>query len=201
MTRSGRGSGFKGVPWAWHQGGSAKWTHYFGLRRPGDSADILGAGCFTSMRRHPIQLALVLLGVLGFLLQSFSLGVPAGHRLCIGCDREWWTVGAHSDESTGSGCCETEHEADLPGDSTQPVAIGERECGCIDLPLMGGTVVIAAAPRVTSPNTLFSKAAPVAMEPLAMLVEWRRTAVRARAGPCLPPRLPTPLSQRTVLVL
>jgi hypothetical protein len=154
------------------------------------------------MLTRSLQLALVVLGALGFLLQSLCMGIPAGLSLCIGCKHGGWIVSAPCEHGGGPNCCEGEGEVEGPGDPMLPVAHGERDCGCIDIPLMSGTAMTASAPRIDSLTThLFTAAAPVAILPPGMNVASGCTAIRPRAGPSSPPRLLAPSSRRTVLVL
>lgn len=157
------------------------------------------------MLKRPLQLALVLLGVLGFLVQGLFTNGAAGHNLCIGCDRDGaggWTLSAPCETGGGPNCCEAEDEEESTEDPTLPSAHGKRDCSCIDVPLVGGTAVMTAAPRVDATNSdVFKAPVVVAIMPAVMTVESRCTAVRPRAGPSSPPRLLTPLSRRTVLVL
>ncbi len=154
------------------------------------------------MLKRPLYIALVLLGALGFLLQSLCMGIPAGHSLCIGCNHGGWTVNAPCEQGGGPNCCEGDDEPESADNSGRPMAHSERQCGCIDVPLISGTAVTASAPRSDVTDTqVFKAAVVVAILPPTMTVLSQFTAVRPRAGPSLPPRLLTPQSRRTVLVL
>lgn len=155
-----------------------------------------------------LQTSLVLLAVAGFLFQSVWAGVPDGHRLCIGCERdgEWgWTISEPCVPGVPE-CCEQEHDLDPVEVGPAPMTHGANECGCIDVPL-GGVRAIAVsgsirsdlsvsecfngtlpAPGVLTADGVFASHYPTC---------WISAAPLWWAG--TPPRLLTPLFRWTVL--
>lgn len=154
---------------------------------------------------------LVWLAFAGFVLQSACAGLPFGHGLCIGCDRDGsagWTISEPCVPGVRD-CCDDEHRKDGATDGSSGQAVHEpASCGCIDVPLMGGMTVVASAPvRVdlsvgpTFDQALLIPAFPTDQYRLGIqdLTCW------ARAGPMWwdgsPPRLLTPLARWTVLTV
>jgi hypothetical protein len=153
-----------------------------------------------------LRILMVSLGVLGFMLQSLAgggRGAVAGQALCVGCERSWWTVSPPCDPASAIDCCdEDENGGDtpvLPGH--QPLAHGQNECGCIDVPLPGHarTAVVTAridlAGKLSVHQPVAVMSPPWSWEVPATITSW------ARAGPRSPPRQLLPLSRCTVLVI
>jgi hypothetical protein len=150
-----------------------------------------------------LRILMLSLGVLGFLLQTLAGGAGAGQALCVGCERSWWTVTTPCDPANGIDCCdEDEGGGDTPAlPGHNPLAHGQNECGCIDVPLPGHTTISVATARIDLAGEL-SVHQPVAVMSLpwswdvpATITSW------ARAGPRSPPRQLLPMSRCTVLVI
>jgi len=154
------------------------------------------------MSKYPLQSVLVWLSALGFLLQSFCTGVPAGQRLCLGCEGSGWTVSTPVEIGAERGCCGEDGDGTPQKNPTAPIAPGERDCGCVDVPLVSGTALAVAAPRADRFEGSESDSSGLtAVLPRAMAAEARWIGNLAETNSSFPPRLPTPRSRRTVLVL
>ncbi|MEK6701760.1 MAG: hypothetical protein AABZ53_05825 [Planctomycetota bacterium] len=157
---------------------------------------------------HPL---LVWLAFAGFVLQSACVGVPFGHGLCIGCDREGsagWTISEPCVPGVRDCCADEHHEGESAECLSGPAVHDPADCGCIDVPLMGGMTAFVSAPvRIdVAASQLFDHVLPVPV----FLADQHRFGIQdltcwARAGPMWwdgsPPRLLTPLARWTVLTV
>lgn len=154
--------------------------------------------------------ALVWLAFACFVLQSACAGLPFGHGLCIGCDRDGsagWTISEPCVPGVRD-CCDDEHHGDEHSDgSSGPSMHDPASCGCIDVPLMGGMTVVVSAPvRVDlSASATFGQAVPAPFPTYQCSVGTLDLTYWSRAGPMWrngsPPRLLTPLARWTVLIV
>jgi len=153
---------------------------------------------------------LVLLASLGFLFQSIWAGVPNGHGLCLGCERDggWgWTISEPCVPGVRD-CCEEDHEADESRLASGPIAHSSDECGCVDVPLNGSIAAAVAGPvRADLSVAECFKGAPTEqwMPAGDALGLAHYPTCWARAGPMwmdgTPPRLLTPMARMTVLTV
>lgn len=138
--------------------------------------------------------------LLSILAQTIGGGLGASRMLCVGCDGGGWTINAPNEGLPVAECCGVECHTEPFAESGCVIAHGEKPCGCIVVPLSDGIWITTAAPRsATAPDieTVFVsviRAMPGAM-PIHEAVAW------SRAGPSHPPRLLTPRSRFTVLVV
>lgn len=156
------------------------------------------------MPHRLFHLALVWLGVFGFLVQTLCAGFPAGHTLCIGCEHGGWTICAPANVEAPSRCCDgdDDHDDALPPDHSLPTFQGKNECGCIDVPLIGGLCVTMPSPRIDASDfNVFRLATALALDPTSLIVVPTCEGTWPGAGPRDPPRLLMPSSRCTVLVL
>jgi len=153
---------------------------------------------------------LVLLASVGFLFQSMWAGMPSGHGLCLGCERDggWgWTISEPCEPAVRD-CCEEDHEAAESRSASVPPSHGSNDCGCVDVPMSGSvaTAVVGPVRADRSAAECFKGAPAKQWMPAGDALSLARHPARwARAGPMwmagTPPRLLAPMARMTVLTV
>ena len=154
------------------------------------------------MTHRPSHLAMLWLVAASILVQSLWAGVPGGLSLCIGCDEGGWSLAQAGEPVNGAACCAGDPEPSGPADQTVAARCETGACDCIRIPMRTAPDLTLVAPRAGAPTT--TTVLPlhvVAFLPLAHEPPSARHARPPRAGPSTPPRLLTPMSRCTVLLL
>lgn len=142
------------------------------------------------------RISVTLLCLWGVIAQTLGGGF-AGSVLCIGCERTGWVI-APAQEALPGDCCADECESSkAPHDHGVKA---QRRCGCLTVPLGQGLQRFVASPRLDTPRDVVAIHVAPDIAPIAV-IPARTSQVRARAGPTHPPRLLSPSSRHTVLVI
>lgn len=156
------------------------------------------------MIHRAAQLVLIWFGVLGFLVQSLTGGIPAGQVLCIGCEGgSGWAISDPCTPESGVNCCSEADHAIADDDSAAPMIGGLAECDCSDVPLISGAAAIVLSSAGDSSLGEIANAVPLLHEVygVSLVADSMRPSFSARAGPCIPARGLNPRSRCTVLVI
>lgn len=146
--------------------------------------------------RSIARISMVLLCLTGVMAQALGGGL-AGSVLCIGCERTGWTI-APAQEALRGDCCVDERESsEVPQDRGVQA---QQRCGCLTVPLGQGPRHVVASPRLDTSHDAVAVCATPAVA-LVTIVPARQSEIWPRAGPTHPPRLLSPSSRRTVLVI
>lgn len=154
------------------------------------------------MTRQFTRILFSALCLVSLLIQSLGGGIGMGGVICIGCDRGGWAISFSADhgnvtDSCGNTCCDKD-EADRS--TTQTAVHGEERCGCVDVPLGSGVPIVSTELRVNSSHAVIGVFVAGVIPSATALLECQ-TEIWCRAGPKHPPRLLSPSSRRTVLVI
>lgn len=148
-----------------------------------------------SAPRSHLALAWLIAGAL--LFQALWAGVPGGARLCIGCPGQGWSISQA--DIPDAECCD--HEGEEKDDHADAVACGQGHCGCIRIPVGPREGFTLTAPRTPSLTGEGAVEAPPVVGFMPLAVAPNPSWVGFATGPPEPPRLLTPMSRRTVLLL
>ena len=152
--------------------------------------------------RHPMlpvfaRISVTVLCMIGLLVQSLGGGLSSG-VLCIGCERTGWTITGPESQTGPRDCCDDESESNDP--SQQDSLKLERRCGCVSVPLTQGIQFSVISPRLETQSDVIATAVLPNVTLTCAILECQ-SEIWTRAGPTHPPRLLSPSSRRTVLVI
>jgi hypothetical protein len=143
------------------------------------------------------RISVILLWLVGVIAQTLGSGL-AGSVLCFGCERTGWTIVAPATHAVPNDCCADECE---PSEVPHNHGVrAEKSCGCLTVALGQGLQHFVASPRLKASH---GEVVTVCITPgiAPITVPVYQSEIWARAGPPHPPRLLSPSSRRTVLVI